>query len=62
MAAFFDMASHPRTIIYSDEFNLYYYYRAVKGTPCKWLDLQKHSEMIDQNDDRVAIKHFTVIN
>jgi hypothetical protein len=27
----------PRTRIYIDEFNLYY--RALKGTPHKWLDI-----------------------
>jgi hypothetical protein len=51
------MATHPRTIIYIDGFNLYY--GAVKGTPHKWLNLQRYFEMIRQNDDVVAIKYFT---
>lgn len=59
MAAFFIMAAHPRTIIYIDGFNLYY--GAVKGTPHKWLDLQRYFEMIRQNDELVAIKYFTAL-
>jgi hypothetical protein len=47
----------PRTIVYIDGFNLYY--GAVRGTPYKWLDLEKYFRMIRQHDDIVAIKYFT---
>jgi hypothetical protein len=33
-----------RTFVYVDGFNLYY--GAVKGTPYKWLDIQRLSELL----------------
>ena len=53
------MAPKPRTIVYVDGFNLYY--GAVRGTPYKWLDLQKFFQLIRQHDDIVAIKYFTAM-
>lgn len=47
----------PRTIVYVDGFNLYY--GAVRGTPYKWLDLQRFFTLIRQHDDIRAIKYFT---
>lgn len=47
----------PRTIVYIDGFNLYY--GAVKGTPYKWLDLQKFFQLIRQHDDIQVIRYFT---
>ena len=51
------MPKQPRTIVYVDGFNLYY--GAVKGTPYKWLDLQRYFSLIRQHDDIQAIKYFT---
>ncbi len=51
------MATKPRTIVYVDGFNLYY--GAVKGTPYKWLDLQRYFTLLRQHDDIQAIKYFT---
>lgn len=47
-----------RTIIYVDGFNLYY--RALKNTPYKWLNLRAlFSEMLKSENEIVAIKYFT---
>lgn len=47
-----------RTIIYIDGLNLYY--RALKDTPYKWLDLQKlSSEFIPDTYKIIEIKYFT---
>lgn len=54
---FFFLAQKPRTIVYVDGFNLYY--GAVRGTPYKWLDLQKYFQLIRQHDDIQAIRYFT---
>jgi len=49
----------PRTIIYIDGFNLYY--GALKGTPHKWLNLQKYFQMLRPADDIRSIKYFTAM-
>lgn len=46
-----------RTIVYIDGLN--FYYGAVKGTPYKWLNLERYFTLIRQADDIVAIKYFT---
>ncbi len=49
-----------RTFVYIDGFNLYF--RAVKHTSFKWLDLKKLSENILSSDHKiVGIKYFTAI-
>lgn len=46
-----------RTHVYIDGFNLYY--RAVRGTPYKWLNLRRMCELL-LTDNRIAsIKYFT---
>jgi 6-hydroxy-3-succinoylpyridine 3-monooxygenase len=46
-----------RSIVYIDGFN--FYYGAVKGTPHKWLNLQKYFELLRQDDDLQKIWYFT---
>jgi len=46
-----------KTIIYVDGFNLYY--GALKGTPHKWLDLLKLSQLLLPEHDIIGIKYFT---
>lgn len=47
-----------RTYVYIDGFNLYY--RALKGTPWKWLDLMALSRAVLQGHHRIeCIKYFT---
>jgi uncharacterized LabA/DUF88 family protein len=48
-----------RSVIYIDGFNLYY--GAVRGTPHKWLDLQRYFEMVRPHDDIQAIRYFTAL-
>jgi uncharacterized LabA/DUF88 family protein len=49
-----------RTYVYIDGFNLYY--RALKGTPYKWLDLKTlFSHLLAPHNDIKAIKYFTTI-
>ncbi len=49
---------HPRTYIYIDGFNLYY--RSLKGTPYKWLDIESMCQhLLSDNADIKAIKYFT---
>ena len=49
-----------RTAVYIDGFNLYY--GAVRGTPYKWLDIEKMvSTLIGNGHDLVHIKYFTAI-
>ena len=44
--------------LYIDGFNLYY--GMLKGTPYKWLDLEKFADTIVASDiEVVAIKYFT---
>ena len=52
-------ASRPRTIIYIDGFNLYY--GALKGTPHKWLNLERYFSLLRPHDDIRAIKYFTAM-
>lgn len=47
-----------RTSIYIDGFNLYY--RAVRGTPFKWLDLKQVCErLLDPKHRIVAVNYYT---
>lgn len=47
-----------RTYVYIDGFNLYY--RAVKNTPYKWLDLKKLCmHLINPKHNIIKIKYFT---
>lgn len=47
-----------RTRVYVDGFNLYY--RALKGTPFKWLDISKlAAEILDDGDEIKKIRYFT---
>ncbi|HLA04546.1 MAG TPA: NYN domain-containing protein [Syntrophales bacterium] len=49
-----------RTYVYIDGFNLYY--RAVRGTPYKWLDFKAMvSHLLGSQNDIRAIKYFTAI-
>ena len=45
------------TIVYIDGFN--FYYGAVKGTPYKWLDLDRLCRLILPQDNIVKIRYFT---
>lgn len=45
------------TIVYIDGFNLYY--GAVKGTPYKWLNVQKMCQALLPGHKLVAIKYYT---
>ncbi len=54
----FSGARMMRTAIYVDGFNLYY--RALKGTPYKWVDLLALSQQLIQPKNQItAIKYFT---
>jgi hypothetical protein len=46
-----------RTIIYVDGFNLYY--GALKGTPFKWLNLDRLCRLLLPKNEIVGIKYFT---
>ena len=48
-----------RTYVYIDGFNLYY--GAVRGTPYRWLDLDKLCGMLLPQNDIRAIKYFTAL-
>lgn len=48
-----------RTTIYIDGFNLYY--GAVKGTPWKWLNLEKYFALVRPDDDIQRIHYFTAL-
>jgi hypothetical protein len=49
-----------RTYIYVDGFNLYY--RCLKGSPYKWLDLkQLFSYLLKPNHQILRIKYFTAM-
>ncbi|MFH1985033.1 MAG: NYN domain-containing protein [Pseudomonadota bacterium] len=52
-------ASHPmRTYIYIDGFN--FYYRAVRNTPFKWLDLKEFfTKLLSPANQILSIKYFT---
>jgi hypothetical protein len=49
----------PRTIIYVDGFN--FYYGAARGTPYKWLDLEKCFLRLRPADDIRRIWYFTAL-
>lgn len=53
------MATTPkRTYIYIDGFNLYY--RSLKGTPYKWLDIEAFCQQLLSADAEIkGIKYFT---
>lgn len=51
------MAPRPRTCVYVDGFNLYY--RALRKTTNRWLDLAKLCQLSLPKNDVVAIKYFT---
>jgi hypothetical protein len=46
-----------KTIVYVDGFNLYY--GALRGTPCKWLNLQRLCDLLLPQNEIIAIKYFT---
>ena len=48
-----------RTIVYVDGFNLYY--GAVRGSPHKWLDLQRYFRRLRNNDQIAQIYYFTAL-
>ena len=47
------------TNFYIDGFNLYY--RALRNTPFRWLDLRKFAEMLFPNDEIHRICYFTAL-
>ena len=47
----------PRTNVYIDGFNLFY--GALKGTPYKWLNLRRLSELLLPTNDVRTVKYFT---
>ena len=47
------------TNFYIDGFNLYY--RALRNTPFRWLDLRKLAEMLFPNDEIRRICYFTAL-
>lgn len=53
------MPPRRRTIVYVDGFNLYY--GAVKGTPYKWLDIEKYFRLLRPDDELQAIRYFTAL-
>jgi len=49
-----------RTFVYIDGFN--FYYRAVKGTPYKWLDFKKlFQNILQPHHNILSIKYFTAL-
>src|SRR5580704_1308896 len=48
-----------RTIIYVDGFNLYY--GCLKGTPYRWLDLERLCDLLLPKNQIIAIKYFTAL-
>jgi uncharacterized LabA/DUF88 family protein len=46
-----------KTNIYVDGFNLYF--RCLRGTPCKWLDIAKMCELLLPHNPINKIKYFT---
>lgn len=47
----------PETIVYIDGFN--FYYGALKGTKCKWLDIEALCRLMLPKDRLVKIRYFT---
>ena len=54
LAPLFVAQSRDRLVVYVDGFNLYY--GAVKGTPYKWLDLQRYFTLLRPHDDIQQIR------
>ena len=48
-----------KTYVYVDGFNLYY--GAVRGTPYKWLDVNRMCELLLPRDEIVRIRYFTAL-
>ena len=48
-----------KTVVYVDGFNMYY--GAVKGTPYKWLDIDKLSGSLLPRNQIIKIKYFTAL-
>ena len=48
-----------KTIVYVDGFNLYY--RAIKGTAYKWLDILKLCQLLLPKNQIIKIKYFTAL-
>jgi len=57
VSAFYSTIHGMRMYIYVDGFNLYY--GCLKGSPYKWLNLQKLSELLFPNHTVAKIKYFT---
>ena len=56
----FYMTGNVRTYVYIDEFNLYY--RALKDTPYKWLNLKTlFGYLLDPKNDIQTTKYFTAL-
>lgn len=55
----FFIALPPRTIIYVDGFN--FYYGALRGTPFKWLDLQRYFQLLRPGDQILHVRYFTAL-
>ena len=51
------MPASKETIVYIDGFNLYY--RCLRGTRYKWLDLARLCQILLPSDHIRAIKYFT---
>ncbi len=51
------MPKQPKTAVYIDGFNLYY--GCVKGTPYKWLDINRLMQIVLPKNDITFIKYFT---
>jgi len=51
------MPRRPRTAVYIDGFNLYY--GCVKGTPYRWLDINRLLQIVLPKNDITLIKYFT---
>jgi 6-hydroxy-3-succinoylpyridine 3-monooxygenase len=49
----------PRSIVYIDGFNLYY--GAIRGSPHKWLNLQRYFEVLRPDDDLQAVRYFSAL-
>ena len=48
-----------RAIVYVDRFNLYN--GSIKGTPNKWLNLQRYFDLLRPHDAVVQIRYFTAL-
>jgi hypothetical protein len=48
-----------RAVVYVDGFN--FYYGAVRGSPYKWLDLERFFRLLLPNDDIHAVRYFTAL-